>query len=91
MPQSRSAKKALRSSLTRRDRNKSVKARLATETKKFERAVERGDAAAARTQLSVVTKLLQQAAAKNVMKANTVARRQSRLGKELDKISGSSG
>jgi len=38
-----------------------------------------------------VTKLLQQASAKNVMHANTAARRQSRLSKELDKISGSSG
>jgi len=85
MAHSRSARKALRRSLTHRQRNKSVRTRLTTETRKFEKALERGDVAGARSQLSLMTKLLQRAADKGIMHANTAARRQARLCKQLEK------
>ena len=87
MPQRPSAKKTLKQDAKRCLRNKAVTSRLKTETRKFERAVERGDAAQASGQLNLVTKLLQQAAARGVLHENTVARRQHSLQKDLNAIS----
>ena len=84
MPQRASAKKTLRQSKARNLRNKSVKSRLTTETRKFERAIERGDGEQCRIQLDLLTKLLQQAAANHVLHANTAARRQARFQKQLN-------
>ena len=78
----------MRQNEKRRLRNKAVKSRLKTETRKFERAIERGDAAQASGQLTTVTKLLHKAAAKGVMHENTAARRQQSLHKHLGTISG---
>jgi len=86
MPQRECAKKALRQSVRRKLCNKSVKSKLGTETTKFERALERGDAQAAATQLTVVTKLLHQAAAKGIMHPKTASRRQARLQQGLNKV-----
>ena len=91
MTQRASAKKALRQSKKRRLLNKSVKSRLISETRKFERAVERGDSQEAQGQLSILTKLLQQAASKGVIHANTAARRQARLQHQLNGIVSSEG
>lgn len=88
MPQRPSAKKSLKQNAKRRNRNKSIKSRLTTETNKFERAIEREDAEEAQEQLDLVTKLLHQAASKNVIHENKAARRQSRLQKALDTIAG---
>lgn len=86
MPQRASAGKTLRQNKKRRLNNKSVKSRLTTETRSFERAVERGDAQQAQGQLSLLTRLLQKAVAKGVIKANTSARRQARFQKQLNTI-----
>ena len=86
MPHRPSARKTLKQDAQRRLRNRAVKSRLKTETRKFERAVERGDAAQASGQLSLVTKLLQKAAAKGVLRDNTAARTQQRLQKHLNTI-----
>ena len=83
MPHRQCARKALRQNATRRLRNKGVKSRLGTETRKFLRAVERGNVQEAKGQLSLLTKLLQKASAKGIMHANTVARRQARLQKSF--------
>jgi small subunit ribosomal protein S20 len=86
MPHSVSAKRSHRRSLKHNARNKSVKSRLTTETRKFHRAIEHGDASAARSQLNLVTKLLQRAAARGVIHANHASRMQSRLAKQLEKL-----
>ncbi len=91
MPQRPSAKKALRQNKKRRTRNKAAKSRLTTETRKFERALERGEVEDARGQLKVLTKRLHKAAAKGLLHANTAARKQARLQKHLNReASGSS-
>ncbi|MDP6439552.1 MAG: 30S ribosomal protein S20 [Candidatus Brocadiia bacterium] len=86
MPHRECARKSLRQNASRRLRNKGVKSRLGTETRKFLRAVERGDVQEAKGQLSLLTKLLQKASAKGVMHANTVARRQALLHKRLNQV-----
>ena len=89
MPHSVSAKKALRTNVRNRQRNKSAKSRISAETRKFERALERGDVEGARKQLSLVTKLLQRGAAKGVIQSSAAARKQSRLCKSLEKAKAS--
>ena len=91
MPHKASATKALRQSKKRQQRNKPAKSRLTTETRNFERAVERGDAKAAQGELDLLTKLLQKAAIKGIIKANTAARRQARFQKQLNSITAAKG
>ena len=91
MPQRPSAKKSVRQNKKRQLRNKSVRSRLTTETRKFERAIERGDLDAARQQLDVLTKLLQQAATKGVLHQKTAGRRQARYQKRLNEAAAQSG
>ncbi len=81
-----SAKKSLRQNEKHRLRNKAVKSRLTTETRRFERALERADVEQASAQLDLLTKLLHKASAKGVMHSNTAARRQSRLQKHLNEL-----
>jgi len=91
MPQRTSATKSLRQSKKRQQRNKPARSRLTTETRRFERAVERGDANAAQGQLDLLTKLLQKAATKGIIKTNTAARRQARFQKQLNGITAAEG
>ena len=86
MPHRNCARKALRQSKVHRQRNRSVRTRIGTETRRFLRAVERGDAQEAQTYLSTLTKLLHKAVAKGVLHANTVARKQALLQKRLTRI-----
>ena len=86
MPQRAAQAKSLRSNRERNKRNKSMKSRIRTETIKFERAVERGDADEAAGQLKPVTKLLHKAASKGIIHKNTAARRQSRLQAKLNNL-----
>jgi small subunit ribosomal protein S20 len=81
-----SARKSLRQNRVHRTRNRSAKTRIGTETRKFLRAVERGDAQQAKEQFGLLTKLLHKAAAKGIMHANTVARRQSTMQKLVAKL-----
>jgi len=72
-------------------RNKAVKSRIRTETREFERAIERADAEQARTQLQLLTKLLHKASAKGVLHTRTAARRQARLQKHFnERVAGGS-
>ena len=87
MPNRPTAEKSLRQNKKRNKRNKRVKSQLRTEINTFERAIERGDAEEASQQLDLVTKLLHKACKKGVLHENTAARRQSRLQKELNKLS----
>lgn len=86
MPNSISAKKRLRQSLDRRDRNRSARSSLRTAIRKVREAIAGGDAAAADTEYRVVVKKLDKAAAKNVLHANKAARIKSRLSKAVKSL-----
>jgi len=86
MPHRASAKKRLRQNEKRRLRNRAVKSRLRTETRKFERALERGDVEEARAQLNLITKLLHRAGARGILHPNTASRRQSKLQQRLNSM-----
>ena len=86
MPQRPSAKKSVRQNEERRKRNSAIKTRLTTETRKFERALEREDAEEAREQLDVLTKLLHKAARKNILHENTAGRRQAKLQRQFNEL-----
>ena len=67
-----------------RTRNKSVKSRLKTLTKRFHAAVESGDDAAAKDAMGAATKALDQAAAKGVIHSNKAANQKARLAKRFN-------
>ncbi len=88
MPNRPSAVKRLKQDEKRRLENKTVKSRLRTEENKFERLLGRGDIQAAEQQLQQLTKLLQRAAAGNVIHANKAARKQAQFQKRLNEAAG---
>jgi len=83
MPHRPAALKTLRQDEKRRLRNKSVKSRLHTEESKLNRMLERGDVQAASQQASLLTKLLQKAAASRVVHPNRAARKQAQIDRRL--------
>ena len=85
MPNSPSAKKALRKSLTRRDQNRPQRTALRTAVKKVRKAVEAKDEAGARDAFKVAVKKLDQSADKELIHKNTAARVKSRLSALLRK------
>jgi small subunit ribosomal protein S20 len=84
MPHRKSEFKTLKQDAKRRVRNRSVKSRLRTERNKFDRMIERGDVADATQQMSVLTKLIQRAATRNVIHANKAARMQAQFQNRLN-------
>ena len=87
MPNSISAKKSHRQSLKRRARNRGQRSALRTSVKKVREAVADGETEQAASLLTAATKMLDQAAAKNLIHANKAARTKSRLTKLVDKAS----
>ncbi len=83
MPNTTSAKKALRQNQVRRLRNRSQRSALRTVVKKCRQAAESGDAEAAQAAFRLAVKRLDQAAAKNLIHRNAAARTKSRLSKLL--------
>ena len=79
MPNSVSAKKRLRQSLDRRDRNRSLRSNIRNQVRKLRAAIAGGDAAASETEFRATAKKLDQAAAKRILHANAAARLKSRL------------
>jgi len=79
MPNTRSAKKRLRQSLERRERNRAVKSSLKTHSKSILAAVAAGQLDQAEQQFRVAAARFDRAGARNVLHRNTVARRKSRL------------
>ena len=79
MPNIKSAKKRLKQSLVRRDRNRSAKRAIRTEYKKVVEAVAAGNVELAETELRTVAKKVDQAAAKKLIHRNAAARVKSRL------------
>jgi len=88
MPNIQSAKKRLKQSLVRRDRNRATKRSIHTECKKVLEAVNTGDVAKAETELRVVAKKVDKAAAKKIIHRNAAARVKSRLSAKVKKLKG---
>ncbi len=86
MPSSASAKKRLRQNQVQRLRNRSIKSNVRSSIRKVRTAVEAGDVEASTAAFQVVTKKLDQAAAKNVIHANKAARTKSRLSKAINNL-----
>ena len=79
MPNSPSAKKRLRQSIERKDRNKAVKSALRSQIKKVRQAVQSGNVAVAETELRGAARRLDRAGAAGVIHRNAAARTKSRL------------
>ncbi|MFO0813856.1 MAG: 30S ribosomal protein S20 [Gemmatales bacterium] len=88
MPHTKSAKKRMRTSAERRERNRNVKKGLKAQHKSFEAALKAGDAGKLKEQTSTSAKLIDQAAAKGVIHKNTAARKKARLARMLKKAAG---
>lgn len=79
MANTASARKRIRQTLRRTERNQARKSRMRTFIKKVEAAITGGDKAVAVEALRVAQPEMQRAAGKGVIHANTVSRRLSRM------------
>jgi small subunit ribosomal protein S20 len=83
MANTASARKRIRQTERRTERNQARKSRMRTFVKKVETALATGDKAAAAEAFKVAQPEMQRAAGKGVIHRNTVARRLSRLAKRV--------
>ncbi len=86
MANTASARKRIRQTARRTERNQARKARMRTFVKKVETAIAGGDKAVAAEALRAAQPELQRAAGKGVIHANTIARKLSRLSKRVKAI-----
>lgn len=91
MPNTASAKKRLRQSVVRRDRNRSAKSALRTQIKKVRKAISEGSVETGKTEFQAAVKKIDQAAGKNIIHANRAARIKSRLSRSLKKLTTGAG
>ena len=89
MANTASARKRIRQTATRTERNTARKSRMRTFVKKVEEAVESGDKAAAAAALFAAQPEMQRAVGKGVIHKNTVARKISRLAKRVKALAAS--
>lgn len=82
----RSAAKQMRQSEKRRLRNAGIRSGVRTAVKSVRSAIESGSVDEARVQWSRTIKVLDKAATKGVVHKNTVARRKSRLTRQLNAL-----
>lgn len=87
MPNIKSAKKRVITSAKRAARNKAIKSELKTTIKKFDAAIAESDKAAVDTAFREAVKMVDQAAAKGVIKKNTASRKKSQLAIRVNKAS----
>lgn len=85
MPNTESAKRALRKAERRRVKNRSERSTLRTTVKKVRVAVATTDADSAKSALQTAIKKLDQAADKHLIHKNKAARLKSRLTKKVNK------
>lgn len=83
MPNTATAKKALRQNIKRRARNSAKKSQIKIVTKTFKRTVESGDLTTAAEQLKAAYKALDKAAKTKVISKNKASRLKSKLTKKL--------
>lgn len=72
-----------RQNLVRHERNKAVRSRLRTHSRRFRQAVDDGDKEAAEAAFQTVSRELDRAASKGVVHRNTAANRKSGMAKRL--------
>jgi small subunit ribosomal protein S20 len=84
LPNTKAAKKAVRSSEPRRQRNKACNSLVKTNVKKAEGMVAAGDITAAEQAAAAAVQSLDNAAGKGIIRKNNAARRKSRLMKKLN-------
>ena len=80
----KSAKKRIKVIATKTDRNKAIKSRVRTETKKVFAAIESGDKSAAEKQLIVAISYIDKAKSKGIYHKKTASRKVSRLTKAVN-------
>lgn len=83
MPITTTAKKSLKKSLKRRQRNIASKELLKKTEKQFQKLLTSGNIEEAKKTLTILYKLLDKAAKTNLIKKNKAARDKSRLAKQL--------
>lgn len=86
MPNTETAKKALRQSLKRRARNLAKKNQIKTVTKAYKRVAESGGLEGAGEQLKLVYKTLDKAAKAKVITKNKASRLKSKLARRLTAV-----
>ena len=86
MPITRGAKKALRSSLTKRGFNLARKTRVSKAVKNLKKLVAQGNKEEAKKAMREVQKALDKAVKGNTLKKNTASRKKSRLSKLVKKL-----
>lgn len=86
MANTASARKRIRQTATRTERNKARMSRMRTFVKKVEEAISSGDKEAARAALQAAQPEMQRAAGKGVVHNNTVSRKISRLSARVKSI-----
>ena len=87
MAHSRTAKKRIRQTATRTERNKSRISRIRTYVRKVEDALAKGDAGAAAAAFAAAAPELQRGVSKGVLHRNTVARKISRMSSKVRTLS----
>ncbi len=87
MPNTVSAKKAVRKIARRTAVNRARKSQMRTYLRKVEEALEAGDANSAQEALAVAGPALMRSAQKGIVHANTASRKMSRLTKRIKALS----
>ena len=82
----KSAKKRIKVTQTKTLRNKMVKSALKTSIKKYETAIEAGNADEAKVLLGSAIKSIDMAASKGIIHKNVASRKKSRLTLKLNKL-----
>ena len=86
MPNIKSAKKRVLVTKTKTLQNKMFRTQLKTDIKKFQAAVDAGDAALAQETYKAAVKKIDQAAARNIIHKNAAARKKCQFTKILNKM-----
>ncbi len=86
MPNTSSAKKALRQSKKRYIRNRSVKQRIKRRVKRFLELIKEGNKEKATEAFRIITKLYDKAAKRNIVHKNKANRKKSVLQKKLSAL-----
>ncbi len=83
MPHTESARKALRQTMKRRDRNRDVKKVLKAQLKKFATILKEGTPEQKQAEYNLCAKKLDKAAAKRIIHPNLASRKKSQLARKL--------
>ena len=86
MPIMKSAKKRLRQNIKHNLRNRSYRAALRTQIKKFLSIVREGNKQAAQEELRLAVKKIDKGATKGILHKKTASRKKSRLTRKLNQI-----